>query len=56
VRLPVTTIAPTAAELADHREYLAALDKESRGRCLWLAIDAQAEAVDRPRPEATCGP
>jgi DNA polymerase-3 subunit epsilon len=54
MRLPVTTIAPTAAELADHREYLAALDKESRGRCLWLAIDAQAEAVDRPGPDATC--
>jgi DNA polymerase-3 subunit epsilon len=54
-RLAVTTIAPTAAELAEHREYLAALDRESRGRCLWLAIDKQAAAGDAPRPDAICG-
>jgi hypothetical protein len=48
------TIAPTSAELADHREYLAALDQESRGRCVWLAIVAQAEAGDAPRPAASC--
>ena len=51
-RPAVLTVAPTAAELADHREYLAALDKDSRGHCLWLAIDAQADAGDAPRPDA----
>jgi hypothetical protein len=39
----VGVIEPTPAELAAHREYIAALDKESRGRCLWLALDAAAE-------------
>src|SRR5262249_17792176 len=34
--LPLRVIAPTAAEAAAHRDYLAALDKESRGRCVWL--------------------
>ncbi|MFO1322840.1 MAG: DNA polymerase III subunit epsilon [Burkholderiales bacterium] len=29
-------VAPTAEELAAHAEYLAALDKETRGRCAWL--------------------
>jgi DNA polymerase-3 subunit epsilon len=51
-RPAVMTIAPTVAELADNREYLAALDQESRGRCLWLAIDAKAEAGDALRPDA----
>jgi len=31
-------IAPTSAEFAAHQDYLAALDKESKGRCLWLAL------------------
>jgi DNA polymerase III subunit epsilon len=31
-------VAPTELELATHHEYLAALDRESRGRCLWLAL------------------
>ena len=53
-RPTMMTIAPTSAELADHREYLAALDKESRGRCLWLAIDANADGGDAPRPAAIC--
>jgi DNA polymerase-3 subunit epsilon len=52
----VMTIAATVAELADHREYLAALDKESRGCCLWLAIDAKADAGDALRPDAICHP
>jgi DNA polymerase-3 subunit epsilon len=49
----VRTIAPTAAELAAHREYLAALDGESRGRCIWLAIDANADSAVTPPPAAT---
>ena len=44
-RLPpaVTVIAPTAAEFAAHQEYLAALDKESRGHCLWLVLVSTPE-------------
>ena len=32
-------LAPTDDELALHREYLAALDLESKGRCVWLAVE-----------------
>jgi len=35
-RAALRVIAPTAEELAAHAEYLAALDAESRGQCLWL--------------------
>jgi len=35
-RAPLKVIAPTAAELAAHAEYLAALDAESKGQCVWL--------------------
>lgn len=41
-RLPLRVIAPTAAELAAHADYLAALDAESRGQCLWLQAGAAA--------------
>jgi hypothetical protein len=30
-------IRASAAELADHERVLAAIDRESRGGCLWLA-------------------
>jgi DNA polymerase-3 subunit epsilon len=36
-RPPIKVIAPTPAELAAHAEYLAALDAESKGRCIWAA-------------------
>jgi hypothetical protein len=36
-------ILPSEEEMAAHAQYLAALDKESRGRCLWLAQEAQAK-------------
>ena len=52
-RPAVRTIVPTAEELAAHREYLATLDKESRGRCVWLAVDAGADAGEAPQPVAT---
>jgi len=42
-RPAVRVIAPTPLELAAHEEYLAALDKESRGQCVWL--------VPGPAPE-----
>lgn len=36
-RPPLPVIEPSAAELAEHEAYLAALDRESKGRCVWLA-------------------
>lgn len=36
-RAALLVILPTAEELAAHGEYLAALDRDTRGRCLWLA-------------------
>ncbi len=52
-RVALMTIKPTAAELAAHQEYLAVLDRESRGRCLWRAIDANAVAGDAPSVDAS---
>jgi DNA polymerase III subunit epsilon len=43
-RGPLLVVEPTADETAAHRDYLAALDKETRGRCVWLAL-AKAEAA-----------
>jgi DNA polymerase-3 subunit epsilon len=40
--VPLVVIEPTAEELAAHREYLAALEKETGGRCLWLAAIADS--------------
>jgi DNA polymerase-3 subunit epsilon len=39
-RPPIMVIMPTGEELAAHAEYLAALDGESRGRCVWLTTTA----------------
>jgi DNA polymerase-3 subunit epsilon len=39
-RRTVGTIAPSDEELAAHREYLMLLDRESAGRCVWLALEA----------------
>ena len=36
-RKPLLVLRPSAAELADHQRVLAAIDKESKGGCLWLA-------------------
>ena len=36
-RQALRRIEPTSDELAAHEEYLAALDRESGGRCLWRA-------------------
>ena len=41
-RPPLRVIAPSDDELAEHRAYLEALDRESRGRCVWLAAGAHA--------------
>ena len=47
---PLRVIAPSDLELAAHRDYLAALDAESKGRCLWLASAEVAEPVADPAP------
>ncbi|HEX4884181.1 MAG TPA: DNA polymerase III subunit epsilon [Casimicrobiaceae bacterium] len=44
-RGPLLVTLPTAEELEAHAAYLAALDKESKGRCLWLGIGAATEAA-----------
>ena len=42
-RALIAVIAPTPAELLAHAEYLAVLDKDSKGRCLWLRVAAVVE-------------
>ena len=37
-RPAIIVIAPTSLEQAAHQEYLAVLDQDSKGRCLWLAL------------------
>jgi DNA polymerase-3 subunit epsilon len=43
-RVPLVVMLPSEDELAEHRAYLEALDRESKGRCVWLALD-RAEAA-----------
>jgi DNA polymerase III subunit epsilon len=38
-------IVPDAAELAAHRDYLAALARESKAGCVWLALEEEVEAA-----------
>lgn len=53
LRLALTIIAPTDEELAAHRAYLAALDKDSKGRCVWLALEATPRPLlEEPLPAA----
>jgi DNA polymerase-3 subunit epsilon len=40
VRPLLRVIVPSPDEIDAHRDYLAALQKESRGRCVWLALEA----------------
>ena len=47
---PLRVIAPTDLELAAHRDYLVALDAESKGGCLWLASAEVAAPVADPAP------
>ena len=48
-RKTVGAIPPSDEELALHREYLLVLEKESKGLCLWLALDAIAGIDTAPR-------
>jgi len=36
---PLLVVEPTADERAAHVDYLAALDKETKGRCVWLVLE-----------------
>jgi DNA polymerase-3 subunit epsilon len=49
-RAAVAVIAPTPMEIAAHDAYLAALDQESKGRCIWLAL-ASATGTGAAAPE-----
>jgi DNA polymerase-3 subunit epsilon len=42
---PLMVLLPTADELAAHGAYLTALDAETKGRCLWHALAAEAPGV-----------
>ncbi|MEO6564650.1 MAG: DNA polymerase III subunit epsilon [Casimicrobiaceae bacterium] len=35
-RVPLTVLAPAAAELAAHQAYLEVLNRDTKGRCIWL--------------------
>jgi len=43
-RRPLILVQPAADELAAHAAYLEALDRESKGRCVWLSL-ARANAA-----------
>jgi DNA polymerase III subunit epsilon len=46
LELPVILIlAPSAEELAAHRAYLAELDREAKGRCVWRALEEDAAGL-----------
>ncbi|HEY3179947.1 MAG TPA: DNA polymerase III subunit epsilon [Casimicrobiaceae bacterium] len=44
-RWSLELVQPSAEELAAHRDYLEALDRESKGRCVWLRLDGVEEAA-----------
>ncbi|MGC0153962.1 DNA polymerase III subunit epsilon [Chromobacterium vaccinii] len=43
-RKPLTVLAASADELAEHQAYLDALDKAVKGQCLWRGLEAPAAA------------
>jgi len=44
-RVALVVPMPTDEELAAHREYLEALDRESKGRCVWMTLERAAVAA-----------
>lgn len=52
-RAAVRVLQPSLDELAAHEAYLAALDKESRGRCIWLAPGVVADTGTRTEAVVT---
>ena len=43
-RVALLLVVPTEDELAAHLDYLAALEKETAGRCVWLRLAAGTDA------------
>jgi hypothetical protein len=41
-RVELIVLLPSPDELAAHDAYLATLDRESRGACVWLRLEAAA--------------
>jgi len=41
----ILILAPSAEELAAHRAYLAEVDREAKGRCIWLALEEGAAGL-----------
>ena len=56
LRLALVVVVPAADEIAAHREYLEALQKESKGRCVWLALEAEPGPQPVPVPAAVPAP
>jgi DNA polymerase-3 subunit epsilon len=44
-RWSLELVQPSAEEIEAHREYLEALERESKGRCVWLRLDGMEEAA-----------
>ena len=47
-RPQLVVLAASAEELAEHERVLAAIEKESKGRCLWMRLEAEALAIEVP--------
>jgi DNA polymerase-3 subunit epsilon len=43
-RPPLTVLRASEAELADHARVLAEIGKESKGKCMWVALDGAPAA------------
>jgi DNA polymerase-3 subunit epsilon len=50
---PTRVLEPLAEELAAHRVYLADVDREARGRCVWLSLERPFGAT-APPDETAC--
>jgi DNA polymerase-3 subunit epsilon len=47
---PLRVLEPSAAELAAHRAYLAEVEREAGGRCIWLARERTSGPAATPEP------
>jgi len=43
-RPSLRVLSPSAQEMAVHRDYLEALDRDSKGRCIWLTLEREKAA------------
>ena len=44
-RIPLIVILPSEEEAAAHEAYLQSLQRESKGRCIWLTMEHAAAAA-----------